>query len=56
MAQPKYKSLRGMPDVLPDEAMVMRFIEEKALEVFKKFGYREIKTPIVEEQPFLTGC
>lgn len=54
MAQPKYKSLRGMPDVLPEEADCMRFIEEKAASVFKKFGYREIKTPLLEETEVFT--
>lgn len=54
MAQPKYKSLRGMPDLLPQEADALRFIEEKAIGVFRKFGYREIKTPIMEETEVFT--
>jgi histidyl-tRNA synthetase len=43
-----FKTVRGMRDFLPEEAKIMRFIEEKARETAKLYGYREIITPVVE--------
>ncbi|MEM3565677.1 MAG: histidine--tRNA ligase [Candidatus Bathyarchaeia archaeon] len=43
-----YKTVRGMRDFLPEEARLMRFIEEKARETAKLYGYKEIITPVVE--------
>jgi len=37
-----------MRDFLPEEAKIMRFIEEKARKTAKLYGYREIITPVVE--------
>ena len=42
-------SLKGMRDILPKEAKLWQFIEEKAREIFERFGYKEIRTPILEE-------
>jgi histidyl-tRNA synthetase len=43
-----FKTVRGMRDFLPEEAKIMRFIEEKARKTAKLYGYREIITPVVE--------
>jgi histidyl-tRNA synthetase len=43
-----FKTVRGMRDLLPEEAKIMRFIEEKARKTAKLYGYREIITPVVE--------
>ncbi len=43
-----FKTVRGMRDFLPEEAKLMRFIEEKARITAKLYGYREIITPVVE--------
>jgi len=43
-----FKTVRGMRDFLPEEAKIMRFIEEKARETAKLYGYMEIITPVVE--------
>jgi histidyl-tRNA synthetase len=43
-----FKTVRGMRDFLPEEAKLMRFIEEKARKTAKLYGYREIITPVVE--------
>ncbi len=43
-----YKTVRGMRDFLPEEAKIMRFIEEKARKTAKLYGYKEIITPVVE--------
>lgn len=43
-----------MPDILPEEANLMRQIENKAREIFLLFGFGEIRTPLVEETEVFT--
>jgi histidyl-tRNA synthetase len=43
-----FKTVRGMRDFLPEEAKIMRYIEEKARKTAKIYGYKEIITPVVE--------
>lgn len=50
----KYKSLRGMPDLLPDTLRVVRWIELAAHKIFKRSGYKEISTPLLEETEVFT--
>ncbi|MFC1479828.1 histidine--tRNA ligase [Candidatus Omnitrophota bacterium] len=50
----KYKSLRGMPDISHEDAAVMCRVEDKAREVFRTFGYGEIRTPLLEETEVFT--
>jgi histidyl-tRNA synthetase len=45
-----YKALRGMKDILPDSSGAWRQLEANAIGIFHKFGYREIKTPVLEEK------
>jgi len=40
--------LRGMNDVLPDEARWWNRLESVAREVFSNYGYREIRVPLLE--------
>ena len=42
------QAVRGMKDLLPGEAGKWRFIEGKAREVFRAFGFQEIRVPILE--------
>jgi histidyl-tRNA synthetase len=44
----KFHSLRGMSDVSFQEAAVFTWIENRAREVYKIFGFAEIRTPILE--------
>ena len=44
----KYKSVRGMEDILPDKTPLWRKVEEVSRKVFASFGYQEIILPIVE--------
>jgi len=46
----KYRKVRGMHDVLPDEGIKWNFFEKKAKEVCELFGFNQIKTPVVEEK------
>ena len=42
------KVQKGTKDILPSEIPVWHFMEEKANEVFSKYGAKEIRTPIFE--------
>ena len=42
------RAVRGMNDVLPDEAYLWQYLEDNVREVFHQYGYRNIRTPIVE--------
>ena len=48
MSSGKIQGIRGMNDVLPEEAPRWRFFEETARSVLEQYGYRQIRTPIVE--------
>ena len=42
------QAVRGMNDVLPDEAAAWEFLEDAARDVFRQYGYRNLRVPIVE--------
>ena len=42
------QKLKGTRDILPKEVVTWQYIEAKAKELFKKYGYNEIRTPIIE--------
>ena len=44
----KYRKLKGVQDILPPDISVWQFIEKKARKIFKSYGYREIRLPIIE--------
>ncbi|QHG92521.1 histidine--tRNA ligase [Coxiella endosymbiont of Amblyomma sculptum] len=43
------KSVRGMRDILPNEALYWSFLEETFRALVMSYGYREIRLPIVEQ-------
>ena len=47
MAQ-KIESLRGMDDILPGEVEKWQWLEQQARAFFEGFGFKEIRTPILE--------
>ena len=50
------QAVRGMNDVLPDEAPLWERFEDTARAVFRQYGYRNIRVPIVESTPlFVRG-
>ena len=50
------QAVRGMNDVLPDEASAWHQFEEAARDVFERYGYRNLRVPIVEPTPlFVRG-
>jgi len=49
-------AVRGMNDVLPDEAALWERFEDAARTVFAQYGYRNLRVPIVESTPlFVRG-
>jgi histidyl-tRNA synthetase len=45
------QAVRGMNDVLPDEAPIWQRFEDTARGVFERYGYRHVRVPIVENTP-----
>ncbi len=48
------KALGGTSDILPDEAAAWQALEEKARRVLRRYGYQEIRTPLIEEAAVFT--
>lgn len=44
----KYKTLKGLQDILPPEIAVWHHIENKSRNIFKNYGYQEIRLPVME--------
>ena len=50
------QAVRGMNDVLPDEAALWERLEDAVREVFGQYGYRNLRVPVVEATPlFVRG-
>jgi histidyl-tRNA synthetase len=50
------RSVKGTHDILPEEVGAWHHIEQAARTVFDRFGYREIRPPVIEEtQLFVRG-
>ena len=45
------QAVRGMNDVLPDEAALWQRFDDTARAVFERYGYRHLRVPIVEPTP-----
>ncbi len=48
MGAPTIQAVRGMNDVLPDEATLWQRFEDAARATFAQYGYRNLRVPIVE--------
>ena len=48
MDAPTIQAVRGMNDVLPDEAVLWEHLEHAARKIFAQYGYRNLRVPIVE--------
>lgn len=44
----KFKSLKGIRDILPPETALRQKIENTCREIFKKYGFQEIVLPVIE--------
>ena len=47
-AQQKIVGVKGMNDLLPDQSGLWEWVEARVSEVFRQYGYRAIRTPILE--------
>jgi histidyl-tRNA synthetase len=52
---PTFQTVRGMRDLLADEAELMTFVMDKARETAQLYGYREILTPVIEPYELLSA-
>ncbi|MBO0798896.1 MAG: histidine--tRNA ligase [Blastocatellia bacterium] len=43
------QTIRGMRDILPEDLPLWRRVEDLAREAFRRYGFREIRTPILEK-------
>jgi histidyl-tRNA synthetase len=50
----RFQALRGTKDILPEEVAAWRFLEQRTHEVFARYGFREIRTPIFEATELFT--
>lgn len=48
----KYQSIKGMKDVLPSESPKWIFFEKIIVDWMRKYGYDQIRTPILENTNF----
>jgi histidyl-tRNA synthetase len=44
----KYKTLKGLQDILPPDISIWHHIETTAKNIFQNYGYREIRLPVME--------
>jgi histidyl-tRNA synthetase len=47
-------TIKGFKDILPEEAAIWQRVESEARLVFRAFGFREIKTPLLESTDLFT--
>lgn len=50
----KFKTIRGVYDVLPGETEKWQYIEKTARKVFDDYGFSEIKIPVIEKSELFT--
>ncbi len=55
MQKMKLQTLKGFKDYLPPEALRRKFLVEKIIEVFRKFGFDPLETPTLEYAEVLKG-
>jgi histidyl-tRNA synthetase len=48
MGSPKIAAVRGMNDLLPAQAPLWEAFEEQAVRVLRRYGYAQIRTPVLE--------
>ena len=49
MNQSKLTGVKGMNDLLPDQSGLWQWVESRVAELFHQYGYRTIRTPILEQ-------
>ncbi len=54
MASSSFQPLQGMSDITPPDVAVWQMIEERAREIFARYRFQEIRTPILEKTKLFT--
>ncbi len=49
MKTSSFQALRGTKDILPEEAFCWQALEQRAHNLFTRYNYKEIRTPVLEE-------
>jgi len=52
---PNFQTVRGMRDLLTEDAAILNFIISKARETAQLYGYKEVITPVVEQFELLSA-
>jgi len=52
---PTFQTVRGMRDLLPEDAETLNFVMGEARETAKLYGYREVITPVIEPYELLSA-
>jgi histidyl-tRNA synthetase len=52
---PTFQTVRGMRDLLPDDAEMLTYVMSKARETAELYGYREVITPVIEPYELLSA-
>ncbi len=52
---PTFQTVRGMRDLLPDDAEMLTYVMANARETAEVFGYREVITPVIEPYELLSA-
>jgi len=47
----EFRSIRGVHDGLPQDVRCWRHIEQAAFRIFKRFGFSEVRLPVLEPTP-----
>lgn len=53
---PQISRVKGMYDLLPDEIGRWHFVERSAVSILERYGYRELRMPIVEHTELFSGA
>ena len=48
--------VRGFRDILPGDVELWQHVERTAVKLFSRFGFREIRPPILEKTELFAAC
>ena len=54
MSKEKFAGVKGMNDMLPADATIWQTVQQTAVGVLERYGYQEIRTPILENTKVFT--
>lgn len=54
MASSSFQPIQGMSDIAPPEIYLWQFIEQRAREIFARYRFEEVRTPVLEKVDLFT--